>query len=424
MCNASKISTRLGALTAALMACAEPPLPPAVPVLPLPLPDCMPLVERLQHLDQPSPLGFSAVELLARIAGESQSPLIWLPPPQSAEYLVGYGPESGRSQLSVRITPLAGELLYRHEELSVTAPEGTVCAEPVLELPVSVSLRSQTLALDETFETRLQARSAYRAELSHRFAPGAWRGGFSFTELLSLDPQRAVSTGPLSLAMAVWEGGSQGSLEAEIVTQPRTSSGPSAEPWPGALARSELASVALWPSAEPCTEPSQSSLPSDARPLGFSVNDVLGTLARESTRELVWSSGDRAQLELSFVAPAGELCQGVAEALSFQASVRLHTSDGRLSAEVPVQVDATDVNGTIGEITVRSLEAEDSEAPVSFTGFIGGPSGASSQLRVDLDASFQRGLSAGNLVITGVRASTSSAATNATSELASARWTR
>lgn len=414
---------------AALLACAEPPLPPAVPALPLVLPDCIPLVERLEHLDQPSALGFSAVELLARVSGETQSPLVWLPPEQNQQYTLAYGPESGRSQLSVRITPVEGEVRYRHELLSDTAPEDTVCAEGVLEVPVSVSLRSQTLALDETFPARLEAKSAYRAELSHRFAPGTWSGGLTFTDVTSLDPERTVSTGALSLSLSLWEGGSMGSLGTEVVTQPKAgTSSASAEPWPGALASSEPASLALWPSAEPCAVPSHSSLPSDARVLGFSVNDVLGALSRESARELTWSSGDSTQIELSFLPTGSELCQGLADALSFQTNVRLHTVDGRLDAELPVLVNATNQNGSIGEITVQSIETADgAAAPLSITGLGRGQTRGVAQIRVDLDASFHAGVSTGTITVSGVRAggAAAPAADGAlTSELASARWSR
>lgn len=418
---------------AALAGCAEAPLAPVFPVLPLPVPDCIPMVERLQHLDQPSALGFSAVELLARVSGESQSPLIWLAPEQSEQYTLAYGPERGRSQLSVRITPVAGELLYRHEQLSDTAPEGTVCAEAVLEVPVSVSLRSQTQALDETFPARLQAKNAYRAELSHRFAPGTLSGAFSFTEVTSLDPELTVSTGPLSLSLSLWEGGSQGSLVTELVSQPKAGSrSAKLETWPGALASSEPASLALWPSAEPCATPSYSSLPSDARLLGFSVSDVLGRLAREPARQLIWSSGDRTQLELSFVPPGSELCQSAAEALSFQTSVRLHTADGRLNAELPVQISAANENGTVGAIAVRSIDVADSAgAPLTLTGLGRGRTRDFGQLRVELDASFQAGASAGTITVSGVRARSGAGATEASSdgdsalsELDSARWSR
>jgi hypothetical protein len=430
----------VAALAVLLAACAEVPLELAVLPTFVPVPDCIPYVERIQHLDQPSDLGFSAVELLGRVAGETVSPLIWLPPEQSPEYLLAYGPESGRSQLHVRITPVEGEVRYRHEELSDNAPEGTVCAEGVLEVPVTVSLQSQSQALDETFPARLEAKSAYRAQLTHQFAPGSWRGGFGFTETISLDPARAVSTGPLSLSLVLWEGGSQGSLGTEVVSQPKVSGSSASaaiEAWPMALASSEPTSLALWPSAEPCAEPSHSSLPSDAKVLGFSVDDVLRTLASERARELTWSSGDNTQIELSFVPPASELCQGVEQALSFQTSVRVHTVDGRLDAELPVQINAADENGGIGEITVQSIETPDGAGALSLSGLGRGQTRGFGQIRVDLDASFRAGVSAGTITVSGVRLSKNSAtgasATGAalgdaegalTSELASARWDR
>jgi hypothetical protein len=240
--------------------------------------------------------------------------------------------------------------------------------------------------------------------------------------------------------LVLWEGGSQGSLGTEVVSQPKVSGSSASaaiEAWPMALASSEPTSLALWPSAEPCAEPSHSSLPSDAKVLGFSVDDVLRTLASERARELTWSSGDNTQIELSFVPPASELCQGVEQALSFQTSVRVHTVDGRLDAELPVQINAADENGGIGEITVQSIETPDGAGALSLSGLGRGQTRGFGQIRVDLDASFRAGVSAGTITVSGVRLSKNSAtgasAAGAalgdaegalTSELASARWDR
>jgi len=65
---------------------------------------CITVVERMEHLDQASGLGFSAVEVLARLVGESNSSLIWLPPRAGDQYLLDYGPESGTSNVRVQIS--------------------------------------------------------------------------------------------------------------------------------------------------------------------------------------------------------------------------------------------------------------------------------------------------------------------------------
>ena len=462
-----EVLLRVSPLLVLLAACAAPPLPaPEVPILLLPSAPCIPVVERLEHLDQPSVLGFSAVELLARVAGESSSPLIWLPPEENREYTLAYGPESGRSNLRLRVTPAEGQVRYRHELMADNAPDGTECAEGVLDVPVSVTIQSGLQALDETFSARLEASTVYRAQLSHTFPPGRLSGGFALTELSSLEPARAFSPGALSLSVVLWEGGSQGSFNTEIQSSfTPAASAAAREAWPQTRSGAEVTNLAVWPSAEACALPGSSSLPSDAKVLGFSVSDVLEALASEGTRELTWSSGDATALELDFVTPASELCQAVAGSLAFDTTVRMRTADGRLSVEVPVRVDASNEAGTIGEITVQteqgapgspvavtltSLRAASgfrvAGSPVAGSPVASSPASAAAktgrvargraaaqgydEVRVDLDASFRAGLSAGTLTLSGVDADVSSAAhepgyaeSAPLRELESGRWT-
>lgn len=423
-------------LMGALGACTAAPLVQIeVPVLPMSNSPCSAVVERLEHLDQPSALGFSAVELLARVAGESASPLVWLRPEANIEYTLAYGPESGRSSVQLRVLPAVGEVRYRHELMSDDAPEGTECADGVLEVPVTVSIQSDTQALDETFSTHLEASSVYRARFSHTFAPGTLSGGFSFTEVSSLDPERAFSAGPLSLQVVVWEDGSQGSLSTEIqsrYTPNASAAAREASPVPTA----DSPSLALWPSAEACSVPTSSRLPSDAKVLGFSVSDVLEALAAEGTHALTWSTGDSTALELDFVTPASELCQTLGDSLAFDTTVRVRTSDGRLSAEVPVQINASNEGGTLGEVTVQTMDGAPAVATLtSFRRVAGqrvgrkggrGSSGAlePSDIRVDLDASFRTGLSAGTVTLSGIDTATTGGdpASAPSRELASGRW--
>src|SRR5262245_2296286 len=88
------------ALAGLALACTPAALPPPeLPVLPVPSTPCVSVVERIAHLDQPSALGFSAVELLARVTGESVSPLVWVAPESNPEYTLSYGPETGVTNL-------------------------------------------------------------------------------------------------------------------------------------------------------------------------------------------------------------------------------------------------------------------------------------------------------------------------------------
>jgi hypothetical protein len=398
---------------AALTACAEAVIVADVPMVPLTIAPCTPIAERLQHLDQPSALGFSAVELLARVAGESSSPLAWLPAEPSSEYTLAYGPENGRSSLRLQVLPAEGEVLYRHELRADDAPDDVECGESVLVVPVTVSVQSGAGALDETFAAQLEASTVYRAQLTHRFTS---RSGAFNTDLRSLDPERTFSAGPLLLQATLWEGGSQGSLSTEVLGAFTDRASPAARgAFPVPLAAAEPTYLAQWPSAEPCGAASMSRLPSDAKVLGFSVTDVLSALAASRSRELIWSTGDVTALELDFVPPASELCQSVDGALAFGTSLRLRTADGKLTTELPVQISAASEGGALGEISVQTPEQETNAA------------GANDTTRIELDASFRSGLSTGTITLSGVdarRAALSLGDARSMRELASGRWTR
>ena len=185
--------------------------------------------------------------------------------------------------------------------------------------------------------------------------------------------------------------------------------------FPAPLPVGEPTYLAQWPSAEPCGAASMIRLPSDAKVLGFSVSDVLSALATSRSRELTWSTGDVTALELDFLPPASELCQAVDDALAFETSVRVHTADGKLRTQLPVLISAASEGGALGEISVQTPEQETNAA------------GADDTTRVELDASFRSGLSAGTLTLSGVdarRAALSLSDAHEMRELASGRWTR
>jgi len=381
---------------------------------------CITVVERMEHLDQASGLGFSAVEVLARLVGESDSALVWLPPQPGDEYLLDYGPERGTSNVRVQISAAEGPVLYRHEVLTYFAQEDTECSPGVLEIPVSVTIQSGGHALDETFRTRLEASVPYRGHISQRFAPGGLDGGLVLSKLESLDPARTFAPGELTLDVELWEGGSQGSLRTEV----RASYSKDTQiTWPPAAA-GEPPSLAVWPSAEPCAE-AGNNLPSNARVLGFSVQDVLRALAGERARELAWSTGVSTSLEFEFATPPGELCQSVGEhKLGFESSVRVRTSDGKLDIELPVQISANSQGGSVGEVSVQTKNPEEPLAGGSLAASVLreletlGYSGA----RINLDASFHTGGSAGTITLSGVDPKDTSSALP--HELASGRWSQ
>jgi hypothetical protein len=377
-------------------------------------------VTRLDHLDEASPLGFSAVELLAHASGESSSPLIWLAPESGAEYRLEYGPEHDVSMVHLQIAAAEGDVLYRSETPVPGAAEDVQCAPSVLDVPVQVTLQSGAQALKESFVARLLASTPYRASFSHSFAPGSLGGGL-LTDVSSLDPERRISAGPLLLDVTVWQGGSAGTLRAALQSDYAQ---PSKELRPALAPPSEPQSLAVWPSAEPCPDPAR-QLPSNARVLGFSVEDVQRSFAAAAPRKVVWASGDTTELRLELEAPPNELCQATDDELAFDAILHARTLDDRLDTELPVHVSVASDAGSIGEVSIRSSEPSDATA--------GSPAAARpapphlkgidrkgyEAVRVDVEATFQAGSSEGTLTLLGVETGAEDAAGT---ELESARW--
>jgi hypothetical protein len=323
---------------------------------------CRPVVRRVEHVDEPTELGFSAIEVLNHLAGASASPLVWLAPRRNDQYTLVYGPERGASQLSLSVEPAPGEILYRYRVPLDGAPEDTECEPGHLEIPVEVTMQSQAGALDETFATTLEARESYRGSFHQTFDPGTLAGGLQFSELSSLDPERSFVLGPLTLEVVLWQGGSQGSLRARVDSRYAAESKkwrplPEAAPEPDALA--------LWPSVEACDEPFQ-HLPSDAKLIGFSARDVLAALQARGNPELEWSDGSATLLRLDFAELPAGICQAPGDRLQFDAAVRVRTDDGRLDTRFPVRVVASAQRGMLREIAIHRggpaemTEAEDS----------------------------------------------------------------
>lgn len=351
--------------TAALLAlvalgCAGAAPRPALDVYPvaaLAEDGCEPAVEQVEHIDQPTALGFSAIDVLTRLAGPRSAPLIWLEPPPSAEYTFAYAPEHGASTVTLDVRAADGSIWHRYRTPSFGAPEGTECDTGVLEIPVQVTLRSAAGALDESFMATLGARVPYRGRLSKAFEPGALSGGLTFPELDSLDRERSFWLSRLDVDVLLWEGGSAGSLRGSLGAAYVEES---KQLRPSPLPAIDPGELALWPSAGSCAG-SLRHLPSDALVLGFSARDVLDALAAQPPRELRWSDGSVTELSLTYADMAEYICQGVDEELELDLDARARTSDGRIDTHLPVRVTAVAERGRIGELSVR--RADEAEAP-------------------------------------------------------------
>jgi len=316
---------------------------------------CVQTFAAVAHWDEPTALGFSAVEVLGRLAGRHSSPLDWAEPTPNDEYVLDYGPERGASDLDLDVRARAGRVLLSDSVPRLDAPEGTTCPPSALQIPVEVTLRSSGLALDERIDTVLEASVPYQGHIRHSLSERTLDGGLSFYQVLSLDPERAFWIGSLGIEALLWEGGSLGSLSAAVgggytraAEQWRPLPAPAAQP----------PAIATWPSARACGG-SAHYLPSDARVLGFSVLDVLERLAAPAARPLTWSDGSVVPIALEVETPEAFSCQEIDETLRFGAMLRARSEDESLDVRLPVQIEVQNGGGgDIGAIAVASSEPE------------------------------------------------------------------
>jgi hypothetical protein len=390
-------------------------------IYPLPDPDgdgCAPAVTRIETVDEPTLLGFAAIDALMRLDGPRSSPLVWLEPAPNPEYLLTLGPERGLSTLDVDVRAQDGPILHRFRTPLLTAPEDTECDAGALEIPISVTLDSAAQGLSESFDAVLQARTPYRGHIDKQLEPGALRGSLGLASVASLDPARSFWLGALRFEADVWEGGSLGALSVEIGARHAKAAAdlrlpPQAPVQPG--------SIAAWPSAAEC-EDGGNALPSSAKVLGFSVDDVLAELRGAGPRRATWADGSETPLELALVADASEPCQQVGESLSFGALLRTR-SEGGLDVRSAVRVDAQDAGGRVGSIRIESAEP-DAPFPV-VSGSARGNTGSDgyTAVLVGLEWTHDGARDSGSLSLRGVdaRAPDANGAYPSTA-LASARW--
>jgi hypothetical protein len=115
------------------------------------------------ELDEITPLGVSAAELLSWVGGTHTETLAW------QDSAASFGPEHGRSEITIEVESLGARFIDRSPKQSsggagtLAIPEialigGDPCADSVA-LDVRLHLSTAGGALDETVETTLQARA-------------------------------------------------------------------------------------------------------------------------------------------------------------------------------------------------------------------------------------------------------------------------
>lgn len=121
-------------------------------------------------LQEPSPLGFSAGQVLALAEGEHSASFGWL---QSAG--LSYGPEGGTGQVTLQASA-AGAARFARVDVHRSLPD----CQDQLRIPVSAVLATAGGALDESFTVDLVAATADEAAVTALVPSAELKGAFAF----------------------------------------------------------------------------------------------------------------------------------------------------------------------------------------------------------------------------------------------------
>ena len=158
--------------------------------------DCTPVQEQELDLDQVSDLGFSADQVLGWAKGAHAASLEWNQDPG----LVVFGPETGLSSITVELEATGTTALY-------VVPPPEACGRPRLGMAVSVSVSTESGALDEQFDVKLWASAEQEASLQAELDLGSLNGSF-FVDLPEGQTASAlyldVALSPSSFAGSLW----------------------------------------------------------------------------------------------------------------------------------------------------------------------------------------------------------------------------
>ncbi len=295
----------------------------------------------LSSVDEVSPLGFAAADVLSFAVGEHESPLFWRA--HTSEDMVEVGPENGESTLSVSVTHDGGEIRFIDSEPADgeggLEGEFSNCPDRI-EIDVMAQIGSGSGALAESLPVTLTATHELLAHFSAAIEPEDMAGSMTVT---SLDPQFDV--GPIDFDVGISSYGLSGSITGMITAEM------------GDTAVAGFVDYAVFPSEEQQCTSSELALPLDADLLGFSAADALALVNRAWIFEWAWQGSEPVELSLSAAhdgeAVCASLVPGTANRLAFGATITLTTGDGVVTAAFPVVVTVeANEEGELGQVHV------------------------------------------------------------------------
>lgn len=365
------------------------------------------LVETPLELGAATALGFDAQAIASLVAGEQHHALRWL----DAAGLV-YGPESGITDVTLRVEPLGtARLVDRSPASGGDGGGGLALAEPLdgcrdsLELDVRIQIETSGGALRESIDTTVEA---YNPD----FAIAAWSivltdlaGTFEATLDVPADAELTRAT--LSGQVGFSEYGAAGALNVQSELR---SAG-------GAVGQSAGTPLAQFPAEDYCGAPNAVSVLADQAVRGVSLAALLDGLNAQSPASVTYDPASSGELELVFTSSAERVCitfdrdplydgEAGGALLRVPGRVQLLSDDGKLDGDFAVELRAQSLGGalSLGADAVR--QSQDLASAAQLPGELGirddvslaGYDGAA----VRFESHSEAGAAGGSLVVSGL----------------------
>jgi hypothetical protein len=312
-----------------------------------------------------TPLGFSAQATLDLVSGEHTEALAWL---QSS---VSYGPESGRSEITLSVELLGEPRLVDREPRSqqgngsgpsIALAEIYTPCDDSIEVDARIHITTAGGALSEVADTVIIATAGDFARARVSLDAGALAG--SFVASVAPPPNTEVTRTSLGLELGFSSFGAAGAIS--IGNEFRSLDG-------SAVGQGGGGEIAHFPADDYCG-PNGVSLAPEESLRGLSMTSALDRLGSLSPATLRYEpAAPAAELTLSFVNTEPRVCvrfddasfggQPGATTLEFAGVASLSSSDGRIDGEVPVQILAEATAGALSRVSANG--SRDTNDPVA-----------------------------------------------------------
>jgi hypothetical protein len=304
-------------------------------------------------LNEDSPLGFSAADILAFSSGTRQETIRWNPQLPG----VALSPESGEQEVTITVTA-SGEPRFVQpkpresngaEDLLIDIEDG--CFSWV-EIDVDVTVETSGGALDESFEGVLRAHSPLTSSIFYGPAPDELGGDFAVA--VSGDFE-GFTLAQLGLNIRFSPYGAGGTFDGLL----EMSSGGAVTGGPGGM--KPFADFG----AGTCGEDADGfTVGLDDEVEGATLQDALDMFAADDEVELTWENGATTTSSLTFAPATQGGCvlldnESVGDlTLLTEGTLSMTSADGRLDGEWPGRIEAhVEDDGSISRI-VFMLEAK------------------------------------------------------------------